>query len=343
MSTEARVDQLAAADQQSRAFEVEHGWRRERIVEINNELAHHWAAVTLGAVREDDPLAFGIDELRRARATYARDLNAVLRTVPRDRSGALRQAEVDAQRATEMLRFADRQVARRNQEWDDAHQRRRGRRNKIAIAEARGSLSAAETDLATARENFTRTREVLASERAADAARHRALEATKDERTELRRTLREIDAALEDTRVERVLALAHDDSPPFYLLESLGEVPLSRGGQQAWCGLAIEIERYRDRHAVTNEFMALGADPECEVQRLPDKNWNRVNDLIRDADAIIEVAHELDPVERNIIDIANSSTWTMYVTEAQQRVEAMREVDVPEIVMEAEPDLGLSW
>ena len=116
-----------------------------------------------------------------------------------------------------MLRFADRQVARRMQEWDEAHQRQWGRRNKIAIAEAGGNLSAAEAALATARQRVSEAREQLSTERASEAKRHRALEATKEERTELRSALCEIDAALDDTRVERVLALAHDDSPPFYV------------------------------------------------------------------------------------------------------------------------------
>src|SRR4029079_19735333 len=139
------------ADDQWQSFENEHGWRRQRVTEIDDELAHHWARATLSAVREDDPLAFGIDALRRTRATYADDFQAVLRRVPRDRSGALHQAEAGATRADEMLRFADRQLSRLMQQWNEAHQRQWGRRNKVAIAEASGNLSAAEAALARAR------------------------------------------------------------------------------------------------------------------------------------------------------------------------------------------------
>ena len=122
---DARLHQVRAADEQWRAFEAEHGWRHERIVAINDRLDHHWARAALSAVREDDPLAFGVDELRRARATYAADLDTVVFTDPADRS-------------------------------------------------------------------------------------------------EVRRALREIDASLEETRVERVRALARNDSPPSYVVGSLG-------------------------------------------------------------------------------------------------------------------------
>ncbi len=68
-----------------------------------------------------------------------------------------------------------------------------------------------------------------------------------------------------------------------------------------------------------------------------------INKMLEDADRIIEAAHEIDPVERNTVDAADSRTWTAFVSEAQQRVEARREPEIPEIILEAEPDLGLSW
>jgi hypothetical protein len=189
----------------------------------------------------------------------------------------------------------------------------------------------------------TRTRERLAAEQGGEAARHRALEATEDERSDLRRALLEIDAALEDTRIERVLALAHDDSPPFYLLEALGKLPQSRGGQQAWCGLAAEIERHRDRHGLTNEALALGPEPQFRLGQVSDKERSRLHDLIHSADGIIGAAHELDPVRRHSVDVADSRTWVAHVAVSQQRMIATREAATPEIDMEAEPDLGLSW
>jgi hypothetical protein len=245
--------------------------------------------------------------------------------------------------AEEMMRFATRQLARRAEELDEAHQWHWGWRNRSAIDEASSKLSEAEADLANAREQVLRTRNRLKAEQASHAARHSAREATKDERAELRRALHEIDAALDHSRDERVIALAHDGSPPFYVVEALGEVPLSRGGQQAWCGLVAEIERYRDRHAVRNEFMALGREPQFGLRESSDKERGRVEDLIQNADGMIDVAHELDPVMRDGFDASDSPTWTLRVEQGRRRIEAVRAIEIPEIVMEAEPDLGIGW
>ena len=95
-------------------------------------------------------------------------------------------------------------------------------------------------------------------------------------------------------------------------------MPLSRGGQRAWCGLAVEIERYRDRHAITNEFLALGPEPQSGVHRVSDEERSRVHDLIQNADAIIDAAHELDPVERHAIDAADSAAWAAHLREAKR-------------------------
>jgi hypothetical protein len=332
----ALFDQLIAAHEHWQAFEKEHSWRRARVVAIDGEIAHHWARTTLTAVREDDPLAFGIDELRRARATYAADLNAVLATLPTDRSGALRRAEADAPRAEEMLRFTRRQVAQRADELHDAQQRRWGRRDKMTISKTSAKLSEAEADLANARQRVIRTGDRLADERASEASRHRALETTQEQRAALLQALREIDAAFEATRVDRVIALAHQGSTPFYLLEVLGEVPLSRGGQRAWCGLAAEIERYRDVHGVTNEFMALGADPEFAPP-------SGLDDLIENGHRIVRAAHELDPVLRNSIDGADNRSWMAQIESAVNRIAAECEAASPQHVAEAEPDIGLGW
>ena len=40
------------------AFDREHGWRITRVAEIDRQLAHHWATVTLQTVRADDPQAW---------------------------------------------------------------------------------------------------------------------------------------------------------------------------------------------------------------------------------------------------------------------------------------------
>src|SRR5439155_7056251 len=63
----ARAEAGAAA---RAAWDAQHGWRVARLAEIDAALARHWAEVTLRAVRADDPLAFGIEHLRSARATW---------------------------------------------------------------------------------------------------------------------------------------------------------------------------------------------------------------------------------------------------------------------------------
>ncbi len=63
-AAESHVDELEAGERDRACFGVEHGWRAERIKCIEAELACHWSAATLAALRQDDPLAFGIERLR---------------------------------------------------------------------------------------------------------------------------------------------------------------------------------------------------------------------------------------------------------------------------------------
>jgi conjugative relaxase-like TrwC/TraI family protein len=70
----AQVTHNEAAVAARSAWDREHRWRLERIRDLDDRLAHHWVDVVLRAVRADDPLAFGIERLREARATYHHDL-----------------------------------------------------------------------------------------------------------------------------------------------------------------------------------------------------------------------------------------------------------------------------
>lgn len=56
---EARVDahQMERAVAERATWDRSHGWRLTRIAEIDDALAHHWAEISLRAVRADDPLA----------------------------------------------------------------------------------------------------------------------------------------------------------------------------------------------------------------------------------------------------------------------------------------------
>ena len=119
-----------------------HRWRLDRIAEIDHTLAHHWADVTLTAVRADDPLAFGADQLRAARATYQTDLTSILNGLPPDRRDNLDLANADLRQARRDLTDARRQVVRAELALDAAEQRRWGRRDRPAIEHATSELDA---------------------------------------------------------------------------------------------------------------------------------------------------------------------------------------------------------
>lgn len=61
--------QTAAAERQR--WETANAWRHDEIGRIDRDLADHWADTVLAAVHQDDPLTYGLDRLRAARATLA--------------------------------------------------------------------------------------------------------------------------------------------------------------------------------------------------------------------------------------------------------------------------------
>ena len=70
-------------------FQAAEGGAAEESGRLRRRLDQHWAEVVTACVRADDPLAYGIDKLRRARATVACELNKLDAVVPHDRSGDL--------------------------------------------------------------------------------------------------------------------------------------------------------------------------------------------------------------------------------------------------------------
>ena len=89
---QASVQHYRDAAAQRDAWDQAHHWRLERIAEIDHTLGHHWADVTLTAVRADDSLAFGVNQLRAARATYQGDLTNITDALPP--TGATSSTEV---------------------------------------------------------------------------------------------------------------------------------------------------------------------------------------------------------------------------------------------------------
>jgi hypothetical protein len=116
----ARVAQLEAAVAARAAWDRTEGWRVDRIAEIDGALAHHWAQVTLRAVQIDDPLAYGIHQLRHARDTYQAELDHIQASLPPDRRDALTHAQNDLAHRTQRLRAAGIAVARARVALDEA-------------------------------------------------------------------------------------------------------------------------------------------------------------------------------------------------------------------------------
>ncbi len=177
-----------------------HGWRLGDAARIQAELDHHRASVTLGAVRQGDPLAFGIDRLRGARATYAGNLSAIEAALPEDRSRALALAK--ARVASDRRALGDARARRDEAERGlaIAQERHWGRKDKTAIRSATARLDYAEGVVKVAEHSLTGRVKDLAAERALAIERDAAVAAAAPERARLASVVREIDMALDATR-----------------------------------------------------------------------------------------------------------------------------------------------
>ncbi len=85
-------------------------WRVDRVAELDDTLAHHWADIVLRVVRADDPLAFGVQRLRHARTTYILDHQRLLDALPPDRHRAIARAQADHERCQQRVRDAAQHV-----------------------------------------------------------------------------------------------------------------------------------------------------------------------------------------------------------------------------------------
>jgi hypothetical protein len=229
-----RLAELAAAQEGRSAYLAHHGWRSSRIASIDAELDRHWAAATLAATRQDDPLAFGVGALRAARAHYA------------GRLGALDGAT---------------------------------------------SASGGEAG---------------------------------DVRREVADALAELDAALDHTRAARVRALATE--PPRHLVDVLGPPPAGGAGRAAWCGLALGVEAYRDRHPEAlgpgdgGVVGAIGPRPSSRWQ--PEPEWDGLARRLADGPAVVSVATELGG--RCDVHADSPLSWLAAADDARGALEAVR-------------------
>ena len=162
------------------------------------------------------------------------------------------------------------------------------------------------------------------------------------ERAEVAQALAEIDAALDDTRAQRVAALAREPIAPAHLVSVLGDPPAHPAGRQVWCGLAYGIESYRDRHpeALGHEahggaMAAIGPRPGQRWDLAPE--WDDMAERITDGPALVGIAADIG-LRGDTVHQAEVSTWLSAVDAAGEALEAQG----PRVEHGLTPDHGFS-
>jgi conjugative relaxase-like TrwC/TraI family protein len=340
--TQHRLAALEASEGERARYVAEHAWRAERVRAIDAELARHWGMATLAAVRQDDPLAFGLERLRGARATYAHALADLDAALPPDRRRAVEHAGRDLADAEHRLGQARLDAGKRRRELEVASQRHWGRRDKQALARAARALEVADGAVVAAGHAEGDARQRLSQERAAQQQREQAMAAVAPQRGEVTQALAELDAALDDTRGQRVAVLAGQAITPFHLVSALGDPPAEPAGRQVWCGLAYRIESYRDRHpeALGHEVTggvvaAIGPRPADRWDRAPE--WDDLAGRLADGPVLVGIAADIGPLGETA-HRDDVSTWLSAVDAADEALEAHR----PTVERDLTPEGGLS-
>jgi conjugative relaxase-like TrwC/TraI family protein len=327
-ATRHTVDRLEHVHAARQVFDDEHAWRLARVGELNDRLARHWTHAVLGALRQGDPLAYGIDRLRSAYRTTIAQLRGIDQRIGPDRGDALHRAELDAAHRERQHAYVQRERDAARAELDRLH-RRPGRRHRDAIAAATARLHAADAAVSNAAARLQEATACVERERAADAARALALDETADTRAALRVDARHLLDALDTTRPQRIRDAARGDTGYRDLREALGPPPASLTGMAAWCGIAYRIETYRDHHgndrasAVDDAVTGiLGSRPDTPRGR---DQWDQLASLIRAASNIIKHAQasELDIDEPRRLDDPRS--WKHALERSIEASGAVRE------------------
>ena len=196
-------------------------------------------------VRADDPLAFGIDKLRHARATTAARVNQLDAQVPPDRGEEWQQLRRQLPDLLRARHHAEQALTATQVNLDDASRRRWGRHDHEAIAAAKAKVAFREQRLEQAVTAERHLRDELAAIAGHQQERKQVITDRAPRRNELAYTLVQLDAALDQTRPERVHALT--DEPPAHQVERLGEPPRAVG-RAVWCHHALPIEAALDRN-----------------------------------------------------------------------------------------------
>jgi conjugative relaxase-like TrwC/TraI family protein len=242
----ARIEQLRHEQDAYRRFETAEGWRREDLDRLHRQLDRHWAEVAVACVRADDPLAYGIDKLRHARATLDGDRRGIDAGIPDDRADQWQQARRQLPQVIRQRHQADKELADRVVRLDDASRRRWGRHDHQAVVDAQAQVATAEgrSEQAAAAERELRERIAALAEH--QQRRHQHIADISAQRKELHTTVAQVDAALDRTLPERVAALVQD--PPQHLVSRIGPAPDTPAGRAVWCHHALDIEAVLDRN-----------------------------------------------------------------------------------------------
>lgn len=299
-------------------WDAEHGWHVTEAARLRGELDHHWAEVVVAAVRQGDPLAFGIESLRAARLTFGSELNTIVNGLPSDRTEHLRRAESHLAKGQQALAKAQESVESAAATLAVTQERHWGRRDKPATAKASKDLNRAERDVVRARSEVAGATERVAEEQTAMAARRAALEVTAAQRNHLSEARLDFDDALATTRPERVAAMTRAEHVPEYVTEVLGPFPETRGGQRTWCALAVEVEEERDVRATRPSSEQYGS----WHYLLPSRSavGRELHECGRD---LIEMGAELDPAPGLPVAVEDATSWTKQLDAARTQHEAL--------------------
>jgi conjugative relaxase-like TrwC/TraI family protein len=294
----AKVNSLEAAQAACERWSTDNRWRFDAVRDIDDQLCHHWADVALRCARADDPLAFGVDNLRGARMLYAAELRDLEQSLPPDRRAALQRAQVlldsrqhDVDRADRTARDAE--VALR-----EARQRRWGRHDKPAITAAERQRDEARRGLRTAVDSVRDARADVGTERVAVQRWTEATDASAGRRQDLATATDDLQDALIRTRGQRLQDAVND--PSHELWSVVGPPPMDPGGLTAWYGIADAYEAWIDHRPPNNVRVdrLLGEPTHPNLGLRPSNardQWNRVATLVDHHEEIISMARELNP------------------------------------------------
>ena len=142
-----RTSQLRRDQDTFDRFEAANGWRRDDISRLRGQLDRHWAEVVAACVQADDPLAYGVDKLRHARATAAGDLLGLDAMIPVDRATEHDEARRQLTDALTARQQAEEALGNARAAFDESGRRRWGRKDQQEVARAKAGVVLAEQRL----------------------------------------------------------------------------------------------------------------------------------------------------------------------------------------------------